>query len=185
MCAASGRQLADGERCVAAIIENRDDGKLTRIDFAIEQWEAGARPAQGSLVGFWRTQVGAHDKPQTHLLDEESMLELLQQIEPGEPKRDALRLVLTLMLLRQRALIQDGYRQGRLLLRPRGVPKPPEGPPHIEVADTGLDEATIHEVMTELEPLVQPGGPPAGPPAGTRAVADASAAVPAGPRSPA
>lgn len=158
VCAASGRALADGEACVAAIIEGAADGKLSRADFALEQWEAGARPTGGMLVGYWRTHVGAAERSTKPVLDEESMLELLQQIEPGEGKRDALRLVLALMLLRGRALAQEGYKQGKMLLRPRGIPRPPEGPPLIEVADSGLDEATISEVMTEIEPMVGMGG---------------------------
>ncbi len=55
------------------------------------------------------------------VMDEESMLDLLQNIETGEPKRDAVRLVLAMLLLRRRALVQEGLGEnGKLRFRPRG-----------------------------------------------------------------
>jgi hypothetical protein len=160
VCAATGRALTDGERCIAALVEDRATGRLGRLDFATESWDGGARPDPTAtrLVGSWRTKVASRGESPKAVLDEESLLELLSQIEPGDPRRDGVRLVVALLLLRCRALVQDGHKPGRMLLRRRGEARPPDGPPLIEVTDTGLDEAAIHEVMGELEPLL--GGEP-------------------------
>jgi hypothetical protein len=154
-CAATGRALAEGERCIAALVEN-DREQLERLDFSTDAWQAGARPTGPGLrlIGFWRTTATAAERHRGPVLDEESLLELLTGIEPGEPRRDALRLVLALLLLRKRALVQEGHKPGKLLVRPRSTPKPPEGPPLIEINDTGLNEAAINDVMSELEPLI-------------------------------
>lgn len=137
------------------------DGQLHRLDVCHDAWSAGARPeaAPGArMIGTWRAVVSSADHPRRQALDAESMVELLQQIEPGDARRDAVRLVLAMLLLRNRTLASDGVSNGRLLLRPRSSPRPPEGPPHIEVADVGLDEATVADVMSELEPLLGLGG---------------------------
>jgi hypothetical protein len=98
-CAATGRSLAEGERCIAALVEN-DREQLERLDFSLDAWEAGARPTGRGLrlIGFWRTTATAAERHRGPVLDEESLLELLTGIEPGEPRRDALRLVLALSL---------------------------------------------------------------------------------------
>ncbi len=160
-CAATGRALADGERSVAALVEDRATGRLGRLDFSAESWDSGARPdaATTRLVGSWRTIVASRGDAPKAPLDQDSLLELLTQIEPGDPRRDGVRLVIALLLLRCRALVQDGHKPGRMFLRRRGDARPPDGPPLIDVPDTGLDEAAIHEVMGELEPLLGGEGP--------------------------
>jgi len=53
--------------------------------------------------------------------------------------------------MRRRLLVLESNRPGVMLVRPRGVPRPPEGPPLIEVIDPGVDESTIISVIAELE----------------------------------
>lgn len=146
---------------MSVLIENapppEGDGQLQRLNYALDAWNAGARPAPAAgarIIGAWRSTISLTDRPHKAALDTESMIDLLTQIEPGDPKRDAVRLVLALLLLRSRALILDSHRAGVMHVRPRGTPKPPEGPEPIAVSDSGLDEATINEVMGELEPLL-------------------------------
>ena len=162
VCAASGRTLTVGERYVAALVENPADGRFERRDFALAAWQGGARPGPPArLVGSWRTVLadpGAAPRP---ILDDEAMLELIEQIEPGSARQDALRLVLAIMLVRRRVLVQEpAARESVMMLRRRGDPRPPEGPALIEVRDAeglGLDAATLSDVMAELEALVGAG----------------------------
>lgn len=161
VCAGSGRALAEGEHAIAVLVEDASTGRMCRLDFAEDSWAGGARPeaSRWRMIGQWRSLIGRKESPTRPVLDDDGLLELLQQIEPGEPKRDALRCVIALLLLRRRVLVQEGARGGALLLRRRGDPRPPEGPPPIEVRDAGVDEAAVNEVMAEIEPLLGlPGG---------------------------
>lgn len=160
VCAATGAVLAPGDMYVAALVEP-GDGKWQRVDFALAAWQAGSRPASmtGALVGSWRAVVpaaGDRGRQRGRLaMDDESMLDLLTQLEPGDAKRDAVRLVLALLLVQRRALTQQGARAGVMLLRPRGA-----GPDAvlIEVKDLGVDEGLVAEALNELEDLAMGGG---------------------------
>lgn len=164
-CAATGVVLNVGDRYVATLIEGAD-GHWLRQDFSVAAWAAGARPkvgeAEGVVIGSWRAVVHASQSGAKHqrlALDDESMLDLLGQVEPGEPKRDALRLVLALMLVQRRALVQEGSKAGAMVLRPRGTPA---GTGLIEVKDRGVDEALVAEALGELEALAGGEAPGAG-----------------------
>ena len=69
----------------------------------------------------------------------------------AEFHRMALRYVVTLMLLRRRLLIQEGQKGDLLLVRQKGIPRPPEGPAALKVLDPGLDEQMVLDIITQLE----------------------------------
>jgi len=156
-CAATGRELGTGERFVAALVQRPDAEAFERVDFSGEAWEKGARPPTEMLLyGFWRGVVPEPGAKKRLLIDDQSLLELFEQSgdelegSGGGKERAAFRFVLALILMRKRLLVQEGSRRGAMLVRPRGVPKPPEGPALVEVADPGLDEATIAGVTQQL-----------------------------------
>jgi hypothetical protein len=167
-CAATGRTLEVGEHCVSALVEGPDDeGKprLRRADFAADAWNNGARPASPArVVGSWRTTIHAATTKPKPILDDEAMLDLLGQVEGGEPRRDAMRYVLALMLVRRRRLAPDpsaATPAGTLRLRARGSEA--DRALIIEVKEPTLDEATLGEVIAELEAMTGTGDGDAAP----------------------
>lgn len=159
-CAASGRALTVGERYVACLVEPTDGAALARMDFALDAWEAGARPAAPArLFGFWRSTVAAPGASKRQLVDDAALVDLFEQLEgASEPRKAAFRYLLTLVLVRKRLLTIEGSRPGVMLVRPRGVALPPErggdGPPLVEVIDPGMDRQAMEEGTEELAAIL-------------------------------
>lgn len=160
-CAATERELATGERFVAALVQNLEVDAFERLDYAEEAWAGGAKPARPLiLLGFWRGVVPEPGAKKRMLIDDQSLLELFEQSGEvggdGESERDraAFRFVLSLILLRKRLLIQEGSRGTTMLVRAKGTAKPPEGPELMEVEDPGLDEGTIARVTERLGAVI-------------------------------
>lgn len=152
-CAATGRALAEGEPLVAVLVEHTADGRVERLDYSHEAWLQGSRPGTDWWqLGHWKSTArnGPRRKP---VLDDDTMLEMVEQFADPQPKAKALRLVLALMLVQRRVLVQVRQDAATLVLRKRGLPLPPEGPEPLRVEDPGLDEATLAEVAADLEAL--------------------------------
>ncbi|CAN5867907.1 hypothetical protein BH11PLA1_BH11PLA1_10630 [soil metagenome] len=175
-CAATGRELAPGDACIAVLVDDESAAGARRLDFCPEAWErATQRPR--AMIAFWRTHVSDPGrKERAQLLDDDTLRDLFEQTDPaagmgslegtgdlsgagadaGSPsgnaeRRAALRYVLALMMIRRRLLIVDGSSANVMHIRARGAAKPPEGPPLVDVIDPGVDEATIISVMAELD----------------------------------
>jgi hypothetical protein len=168
VCHATGRALRDGEPYLAVLLNAAGDdpsGPPTRVDFSLEGWASLADHRQidgAEVLAFWRaTRPGADPRPNAPLLDDDALTDLFEQT--GEPleavpgqdpssaaHRAALRFVVCLLMLRRRLLVLESIRGNTMLVRPRGTPRPPDGPPLQEVVDPGLDEGTIAEVLAEL-----------------------------------
>lgn len=189
-CCASERELHTGDRFVAVLVQHIESDELVRMDFCEDAWMAGSRPPRQCIVfGLWRGVVPDPTAKKKMLIDDQSLLELFEQTaEPfadpeiapsassastsGEPsgasaeaterERLAFRFVLALILMRKRLLIGEGQRERSMLVRPRGTPKPPDGPELIEVVDPGLDEATIVRVTQRLSAVIAGDTVPAG-----------------------
>ncbi len=152
-CAATGRALEEGEPLVAALVEHATDGHVERLDFCEQAWRDGARPGREWWeLGHWKS-VARNGPRRQPVLDDETMLEMVEQFADPQPKAKALRLVLALMLVQRRVLVQVKQDAATLILRKRGLPPPPEGPEPLHVDDPGLDEATLAEVAADLEAL--------------------------------
>ncbi len=164
-CAATERELGTGERFVAALVQHPEEELFVRVDFCERAWNEGSRPARPLvLYGFWRGLVPDPTAKKRLLIDDQSLVELFEQsgesieVEGGEgaseKERLAFRFVLSLILLRKRLLVQEGSRGTTMLVRQRGVPKPPEGPALMEVADPGLNAGTIAKVTGMLGAVI-------------------------------
>lgn len=162
VCASSGRTLAAGERYIATLVEGENG--LERRDFSLEAWEAGGRPEQ-PLFGSWRATMPSSDAPRRQLIEDDELLDLFDQLgEAEEDSRLAFRYVLALILMRKKLLVYEGQRReggAAMLVRPRGVPLPPErggdGPPLVEVRDPGMDEEKIAEATEQLGMVISGG----------------------------
>jgi hypothetical protein len=153
--------LGTGERFVAALVQRPETDEFVRLDYAEKAWMEGTRPARPLvLYGFWRGVVPEPGAKKRLLIDDQSLLELFEQSEEGvesgasEKERVGFRFVLALILLRKRLLVQEGSKGRTMLVRQRGVSKPPEGPALVEVADPGLDAETIGRVTGMLGAVI-------------------------------
>lgn len=163
VCAASGRTLRPGDEFVATLVERPESEELDRLDFGLEEWEAGQRPA-GRVFAFWRGMVCPPEARRRALIDDEALLELFEQLAgQNEPRRVAFRFVLALILIRKRILACEQTRGTTMLVRVRGAARREDGADLSEVLDPGLDDATIAEVTEQFSAVMAGGDPlPAG-----------------------
>ena len=160
LCAATGRRLEVGERFVACLVEPKEGSGLVRVDYGLEAWEAGARPAAPARVfGFWRAVVAAPGAKKKQLVDDASLLDLFEQLAGAtEGRKVAFRYLLALVLVRKRLLVIEGAKGGTMLVRHKGAALPPErggvGPPLLEVIDPGLDPQALEEGTEELAAIL-------------------------------
>jgi hypothetical protein len=164
-CAATERELGTGERFVAALVQHPEEDAYVRLDYSEQAWNEGARPMRPLvLYGFWRGLVPDPTAKKRLLIDDQSLVELFEQSgeaidvegaeQSSEKERLGFRFVLALILLRKRLLVQEGSKGTTMLVRARGVPKPPEGPELMEVVDPGLDAGTIAKVTGMLGAVI-------------------------------
>lgn len=153
-CAHTGEAMAPGTSCIATLIERSDDDGFDRLDFSIEAWEEGVRPA--GLFSYWKTIVPDAEKKEKLLVDDQVLLDLFERLAHDDrPQRLAFRFVLGLILMRKRLLKQIGRTtkiEGETaravwLLRMKGAE--PESPP-MELVDPALDEDDIRALTEQL-----------------------------------
>jgi hypothetical protein len=179
LCHATGRALRDGEPYIAVLLDTPGDAPSAppaRVDFSTEGWSglADHRRIDGvDVLAFWRASLASTDpRPNAPLLDDGALTDLFEQTgetldsAPGQDpsttvRRTALRFVVCLLMLRRKLLVLESIRRGTMLVRPRGTPRPPEGPPLLEVVDPELEESTIAEVLAELTGDASTSCPPA------------------------
>jgi len=112
-CALNGSAILAGDAFVAALVEGVDESgrpTLRRVDVSVEAWESGARPER--VMCFWRSTAPQAGERRTLLVDDETLLEMVQRDE-GEvdPRRRAFRWILALVLLRRKLLRLEGIVQ--------------------------------------------------------------------------
>jgi hypothetical protein len=114
---------------------------------------AGRTPAAGEhIFASWRAVVAEPGKTERLLVDDDSLVDLFEQLAgQTDPKRVAFRFVLALLLVRKRLLILDRAERDRLLVRFKGQDK--EAEPTV-VADPGLDEQTLSDVESQLDVIL-------------------------------
>jgi len=174
-CAATGRGLVTGEPFLGALCQDVQTEEFSRLDFDVTAWNSGARPAAPlEVIGTWRGVVPDPNEKRKLLLDEGSLLDLFEQTGEASAgvganaasvrRREIFRFVLALILIRRRMLVceksswgGEGSR-GAMLVRPKGVPKPPEGPALVEVVDPGMTEEDVALAVEQLQTvLIEPG----------------------------
>jgi hypothetical protein len=104
-CAATGRELADGETVYSTLVD--EGGQLVRQDFAAEAWSG---PPPGAL-GWWKARIATRESKAHHMAPRETLVELFQSLA-NDPAQQELRYVLTLLLLRRRVLRLEESAEG-------------------------------------------------------------------------
>ncbi len=159
VCASTGVALEPGTPFVACLVERESEEGLDRLDYGREAWEGGARPAR--LFAFWAGVVPRPDEKPRVFIDDDALVSIFDQLEGAtDPKRQAFRYVLGLVLIRKRLIRQVGTREARgdepaaMLIKRRGAPaeQEPEA-----VVDPSLDAATVAEVTAQLGTILNPG----------------------------
>lgn len=162
VCAATGAPIGVGERFVAALVEREESEELERQDFSERAWREGARPAAPLRVfACWRAAMPAPGaKPRTILLGDDELLDLFEQLgEAEEPRRQAFRYLLALLLIRKKLLRYEGQRPGVLLVRRKG-----EGPelPAVEILDPGSASEALGAAIEQLGEIMDLGAAASG-----------------------
>jgi hypothetical protein len=96
-CAASGRQLVEGEEFFSTLVA--EGAEVRRYDYAAESWSG---PPEGNL-GWWKSRMPTRESKKARLAPSEVLLELFAELE-GEPERHDMRYILALLLIRRRVL---------------------------------------------------------------------------------
>lgn len=151
-CAATGRAIAAGERFVAVLAEREGAPELERLDYSVEAWESGARPAPPLReFAHWRRVMAESQERRSEFLSDEELMELFERLgEAAEARRLAFRYMLALVLVRKKLLKYEGTRDGVMSVRARpAVAGGPESP-IIEVKDPGLNEDVLAGAMEQL-----------------------------------
>lgn len=167
VCAATSHVIAPGDEYIAALFESDDGSKLERRDYSMEAWRAGSRPGPANrLFGAWKAIMAAPNQPRQSLVDDESLMDLLEQLgEATEPARISFRYILALLLMRRRILKYEGTRRDRpdspkglvmLVRRATKVDEPLS--PVIEVIDPGMDEQAIADAIDHIGSVLAPSG---------------------------
>ena len=143
-CVGCGRELAPGEKFVAALRET--PAALERLDVGTECWEAFNK---ADLLGFWQT---VHRKPEEKkkvFVDDEVLCNLFERLaDASETAKVNFRFVLGLILMRKRLIVYEGARhdEGRdvWVVRMKGKDE------RLDLTDPKLDEQQVAEVSQQL-----------------------------------
>ncbi len=112
-CSHTGSVIAAGDAFIAALVEGTDESGrpvLRRADFSHDAWESGARPDR--LMCFWRSTAPQAGERRPMLVDDETLMEMVQRDESHtDERRRAFRWLLALVLLRRKMLRLDGIAQ--------------------------------------------------------------------------
>ena len=145
-CAASGRELAEGEVFYSALIS--EGGDVRRYDYAADAWPG---PPEG-VVGWWKSQVPTREAKKAKVAPSEMLLELFDQLE-HQPLKADMRYVLALLMVRRRILRLEESTEGQggalTLYNPR------DERTH-QVAAVVPDEARTMQIQEELATLLSP-----------------------------
>ncbi len=130
-CAITGRELEPGEPYMATLIEvdpesverteaesadkSNDDASaandlgMRRLDICMEAWNHNPPPPPDGIFCYWKTVVPEPTEKRRLFVDDAVLLNLFRRLEDDEqPKRQAFRFVLGLILMRKRLLKYEG-----------------------------------------------------------------------------
>ena len=153
-CASTGRVIEPGSPFIGVLAESPGSDELERLDFSRDAWESGARPEPPRRVfASWRGVMPDRDAKAHALIDDESLIDLVTQLEGvSEPRRVAFRYVLALILVRRRLLRSEGSTSGALMVR---VSRPGHEPgPPMRIEEPALDTGAIADVTEQLSEIV-------------------------------
>ena len=143
-CAVSGRDIAAGEKFVAAVRETATG--LERVDVSLPYWEGFDRTG---LLGFWQTTMPHAEEKKKFFVDDEVLCSLFERLaDATEPAKVNFRFVLALVLMRKRFVVYEETRHdsGRdvWVVRMKGKDQ------RLDLIDPKLNEQEMAEVSQQL-----------------------------------
>ncbi|MEO0484266.1 MAG: hypothetical protein AAF138_11655 [Planctomycetota bacterium] len=155
-CAATGAELPPHAPIVVVLLEAPGDERLTRLEFAADAWDSGARPETGPDEGVfatWRTVRPDPTAKTDPFVDAGSLMELFESLAGADDRRRRVfRYVLALLLMRKKELVYEGQQAGELILRRRG-PKDQEREVY-RVTDPGMDDEAIAAAVEQVSAVM-------------------------------
>ena len=100
-CAATDRELKDGETCFSALVP--ESAAVVRRDYAAEAWQG---PPENT-IGWWKTTIVDPQAGRPHWAPNDVMLNYFERLLEDSGAEDA-RYVLALLLIRRRILRVEG-----------------------------------------------------------------------------
>lgn len=135
--------------------------RLERVDFSMQSWQERGGGADPRYFGVWRSTFSEQTTPRKHLLSDEELLDLFEQLGASDqPRKVAFRYVLALLLVRKRLLRVMGTKlrtadaPALMMVLPRGATAES---PAMQVIDPGLDPQSTSEVIEEVGQLLAAG----------------------------
>jgi hypothetical protein len=150
-CAASGRELAEGEEFYAVLFDR--NGVLQRVDYSIESWTG---PPEGAYC-FWKSRVPVKEKKKVVWVDDDVLVNLFVRLsDEKDDLKIRFRFVLALLLMRKRLLkyeqtVRDGDRE---YWQMRFVRESTGGGVHL-VENPQLSDSQIDAVSAQLRAILQ------------------------------
>ena len=143
-CAVCGRDIAAGEKFLAAVRETPEG--LERIDVDPDCWP---KFDQSNLLGFWQTVMRKAEEKKKVFVDDEVLCTLFERLSDAtEPAKVNFRFVLGLILMRKRLVIYETTRHdaGRdvWVVRMKGKDE------RLDLVDPKLNEQQVTEVSQQL-----------------------------------
>ena len=162
VCAASGRPLSAGDKCVAVLVEvsGASGEEMRRLDYSIDSWDSGARPTvigdrPCRVFATWRTAVATGEPKGKVVFDDAELMDLFEQLDgQSDPKKQSFRYVLALLLIRRRVLRYEGQRGDEMRLRRAGPKALEQASDVIRVIDPKMDESAIEAAVEQIGALV-------------------------------
>ncbi len=153
VCAATGRAFSSGERFVAALVTRAED--FGRVDFSLEAWRSGARPA--GMFASWTTTFQPGVAPGRERLSDEEAAELFEQLStPESPAQEAFRYILALFLVRRRLYVYEGSKDGIVTVRPWTRAGEAHAPV-VEVREVPMNDDSLAQALEQLKELIPDG----------------------------
>ncbi len=149
VCAATGRQLAEGEEHYAVLF---DEGEtFRREDYSLEAWEGP--PADAFC--FFKTRVPVKEKKKRLLVDDDVLVNFFTRLaDETLESRMHFRFVLALILMRKRILkYEDTVREDDREFWMMRLVKDKDGSLH-KVLNPQLNDAQIEKVSGELSAIL-------------------------------
>lgn len=146
-CAASGRELREGEVFYSVLIHQ--DKEIARLDYAAEAWTG---PPGEAVVAWWKSQVPERAAQRAQMAPSDVLLEYFRDLETRGDRPDVL-YVLALLLIRRRVFRLEDQQEiapGESWLT---LYCPRDESTH-RVRDAAPGEARISEIETELAELL-------------------------------
>jgi hypothetical protein len=143
-CAVTGRDIAPGDKFMAAVKETATG--LERQDICTEAWPQ--YPREG-LLAFWQTTMPQPNAKKKLFVDDEVLKQIFENLtETEEPAKINFRFVLGLILMRKRIIVYERtrYEKNKEIwsVRFRGKDE------ILDLVNPQLDEAKIVEVTQHL-----------------------------------